>query len=603
MNLFNNDVGCAMRTLNPARMAPPGGSGFLCPICPKGHESSYARPAFAAWALALLFSLFPHFAFAHGGEDHGDEAKAPVSLSASGPQLELKSPDVELLGTLQDGKLTVYADRYATNEPILNATIELESNGRKLQLLATIDGSYTATADWLKQPGKHEIMVSLEANSLQDLLIGTLLVPALSPELHGRSWLDYGKWAAGGIAGVIVLLVLFSLIRRRKGAAAALVLPVFAAFLLGGHSHPGFANGGEDHSEKPKTPAVSGVPATPANSGIPAAGASPVRLPDGSIFVPKPVQRLLGLRTVLGEPRDIANTVELNGHITADPNFSGRAQSSQSGRIAAPGGGFPAIGMKVSKGQILAYIEPAASSIEKGNQEAQLAELASNLGLAEQRAEHLGQLVGSLPQKEIDAARAEAASLRARKAAVAGSLFQREALRAPVSGVISQADVVAGQVVEAREVLFEIVDPARLWVEAIAYDTALSGQVAGASAMTASNQPLTLAFIGQSYQLREQALPMQFAVKPPLPTLSVGQPVKVFVQTKRAIRGIPVPQGSVMKNSSGETIVWVHVSAERFVPQKVKIQAVDANTVAVLEGLRDGDRVVTQGAALLTQIR
>ena len=564
-------------------------------------------PAFAAWALALLFSLLPPAAFAHGGEDHGDEAKAPVGLSASGPQLELKSPDVELSGVLQDGKLTVYADRYATNEPILNAKIELESNGRKLLMLPAKDGSYTAAADWLKQPGKHEIVVSVEAVGLQDLLIGTLQVPGLKPAVQARSWLDYGKWAAGGIAGVIALLVLFKLMRRRKGAAAALALPVFAAFLLGGHSNPGFAHGDEDHGDKPKVPAaaaaVSGLPAAPATSGIPAAGTSPVRLPDGSVFAPKPVQRLLDIRTAPGEPRDIAKTVELNGRIIADPNFSGRAQSSQSGRISAPAGGFPAIGMKVSKGQILAYIEPAASSIDKGNQQAQLAELGSNLGLAERRAARLEQLVGSLPQREIDAARAEAASLKARKTAVAGSLFQREALRAPVSGVVSQAGVVAGQVVEAREVLFEIVDPARLWVEAVAYDTALSGQVAGASAMTAGNQPLTLAFIGQSYQLREQALPMQFAVKPPLPTLSVGQPVKVFVQTRQILRGIPVPQGSVMKNSSGETIVWVHASAERFVPKKVKVQAVDANTVAVLEGLHDGDRVVTQGAALLTQIR
>lgn len=563
-------------------------------------------PAFTAWTLALLFSLLPPVAFAGGGDDHshGPEVSVPVAASAtSGERLELKSPDVELLGILSDGKLTVYADRYASNEPILNAKIELESNGRKLQLMATKDGAYAAAADWLKQPGKHEIVVSVEAVGLQDLLIGTLQVPGLKPTVQARSWLDYGKWAAGGIAVVIVLLVLFKRMRRRKGAAAALVLPVFAAFLLGGHSNPGFAHGDEDHSEKPKTPAVGGVPAAPANSGIPAASASPVRLPDGSIFVPKPAQRLLGIRTVLGEPRDIAKTVEINGQISVDPNFSGRVQSSQSGRIAAPGGGFPAIGRKVSKGQILAYIEPAANSIEKGNQQAQLAELASNLGLAERRAQRLQQLVGSLPQKEIDAARAEVTSLRARKAAVSGSLFQREALRAPVSGVISQAGVVAGQVVEAREVLFEIVDPARLWVEAVAYDTTLSGQVAGASGMTAGNQPLTLAFIGQSYQLREQALPMQFAVKPPLPILSVGQPVKVFVQTRQAIRGIPVPQGSVMKNSSGETIVWVHASAERFMPKKVKVQAVDANTVAVLEGLHDGDRVVTQGAALLTQIR
>jgi hypothetical protein len=35
----------------------------------------------------------------------------------------------------------------------------------------------------------------------------------------------------------------------------------------------------------------------------------------------------------------------------------------------------------------------------------------------------------------------------------------------------------------------------------------------------------------------------------------------------------------------------------------VKVQPVDANTIAVLDGLHDGDRVVTQGAALLAQMR
>lgn len=577
MNVFN-DAGCAMRTVNPVRMA---------------HHT------FAAWALALLFSLLPLSAFAHGGEEHGDEAKAAVSLPASGPRLELKSPDVELLGMLHDGKLTLYVDRYASNEPIRNARIELESNGRKVQAQAEKDGSYTAAADWLRQPGKHEVMASVEADGLEDLLIGSLEVPGTKPEALGRTWLDDAKWAAGGIAAAILLAVLFKFLRRRNGVAATVLLPLFAAFLLGGHSNAGFAHGDEDHGDKPKA-----APTAVAVNNVPAAAqASPVRLPDGSLFAPKPVQRLLGIRTVLGEPRDIAKTVELNGHISADPNFSGRVQSSQSGRIAAPAGGFPTLGMKVSKGHILAYIEPAASNIEKGNQQAQLAELSSNLGLAERRAERLEQLAGSLPQKEIDAARAEAVSLKARKAAVAASLFQREALRAPVSGVISRADVVAGQVVEAREILFEVMDPSRLRVEAVAYDTALAGQVAGASGMTAGNQPLALAFIGLSHQLREQALPMQFAVKPPFPPLSVGQPMKVLVQIKQAIRGIPVPQGSVMKNSSGETIVWVHASAERFVPQRVKVQPLDANTVAVVEGLHDGDRVVTQGAALLSQVR
>ena len=592
MNVFN--IGFSQSfALSPEHVEGSNG----CVVRQAHHE----RPRSTAFILALVLMLLPLFTFAGGGDDHshGDEAKVPIAATAaSGARLELKSPDVELLGILHDGKLTLYVDRYASNEPIRNARIELESNGRKVRAQAEKDGSYTAAADWLRRPGKHEVVASVEADGLEDLLIGALEVPGTKPEALGRTWLDDAKWAAGGVAAAILLAVLFKFLLRRKGVAASALLPLFAAFLLGGYGNPSFAHGDEDHGDKPHA-----APAGAASNVPAAAQAAPVRLPDGSVFVPKPVQRLLGIRTVLGEPRDIALTVELNGHVSADPNFSGRVQSGQSGRIAAPVGGFPTLGMKVSKGQILAYIEPAASNIEKGNQQAQLAELSSNLGLAERRAERLEQLVGSLPQKEIEAARAEAGSLKARKAAVAASLFQREALRAPVSGVISRADVVAGQVVEAREILFEVMDPSRLRVEAVAYDTALAGQVAGASGMTAGNQPLALAFIGLSHQLREQALPMQFAVKPPLPTLSVGQPVKVFVQTKQAIRGIPVPQVSVMKNSNGESIVWLHASAEHFVPQKVKVQPLDGNTVAVLDGLHDGDRVVTQGAALLSQIR
>ena len=61
--------------------------------------------------------------------------------------------------------------------------------------------------------------------------------------------------------------------------------------------------------------------------------------------------------------------------------------------------------------------------------------------------------------KEIEAARAEAQSLQQRERSIGASLATREALVAPVSGVIAGAEVLAGQVVEARDVLFEVVDP------------------------------------------------------------------------------------------------------------------------------------------------
>jgi multidrug efflux pump subunit AcrA (membrane-fusion protein) len=378
-------------------------------------------------------------------------------------------------------------------------------------------------------------------------------------------------------------------------------LPLTAALLAGG---PGAAraHGDEDHGEPRAAPekAVT-LPAPPVPGG--GAQASPTRLPDGSVFVPKATQRLLGLRTRLVEIREVPQTAELKGHVVPDPNASGRVQAAQAGRVGPGPRGFPYLGQQVKKGEVLAYLSPVAGAIERGNQTARLAELASALAIAEKKVERYAQLEGSVPRKEIDAARAELQSLQARRDAVAASLHQREALSAPVSGVVSASTVSAGQVVEAREVLFEIVDPQRLWVEAVAYDMSLNGQITGATGVGVSGQPVKLTYLGAGYQLREQALPVQFRINPPLPPISVGEKIKLFVETRDRVRGFPLPQGAVTRSASGEAIAWVHVSAERFVPRRVQTVALDAANVAVAGGLQAGERVVTGGAALLAQVR
>ena len=50
-------------------------------------------------------------------------------------------------------------------------------------------------------------------------------------------------------------------------------------------------------------------------------------------------------------------------------------------------------------------------------------------------------------------------------------------------------------------------------------------------------------------------------------------------------------------------MVWVHTEAERFVARRVRPQSLDANNVAIAEGLEEGDRVVIQGTDLLSQVR
>lgn len=335
-----------------------------------------------------------------------------------------------------------------------------------------------------------------------------------------------------------------------------------------------------------------------------AAGNAPKRQPDGSVFLPKTSQRQLAVRTVVAESKAVPQTVELSGRVLMDANAGGRVQPTQAGRIEAGPHGLPQLGQAVRKGQVLAVVRSSAGAIERANQQAQSAELAAQLELARRRVARLDQLEGTVPQKDIEAARADVASLQQRVAAVRGSVSATEVLTAPISGVISAANVVAGQVVDARDLLFEIVDPSRLVVEALAFDVSLVSGVAAASATPAVGVSVPLRFAGAGRAQREGAIPLRFQTQGTSNVpLAVNQAVKVLVHTRTLVQGVPVPAASVVKNPSNQEIVWVHTAAETFVPRPVRTAPLDGASVSVVDGLKAGERVVTQGASLVNQVR
>lgn len=371
---------------------------------------------------------------------------------------------------------------------------------------------------------------------------------------------------------------------------ATLAGVIATAFSLAAH-----AGAGHDHDHE-----------TP-----PAASADgPRRLPDGSVFLPKVTQRQLAVRTVVTEHKALPQSFELAGRVVMDPNAGGKVQPMAAGRMEPGPKGLPSLGQAVRKGDILAFVRPSAGALERANQVALAAELRSAAALAEKRLGRLKQLEGTVPRKDIEAAEAEAASARERLAAIGGSLSATEALTAPVSGVIAASNVVAGQVVDAREVLFEIVDPGRLRVEAVAHDAALAANIAAATARASSGESIALEFVGAGRTLREQAVPIQFRTRagkdgglPALTTLAVGQPLKVVVQTRTTVDGVAVPASAIVKSPSNQDIVWVHDSAERFLQRPVRHVPLDASAVTVIQGLKGGERVVVQGAPLVNQVR
>ncbi|WP_194725170.1 efflux RND transporter periplasmic adaptor subunit [Noviherbaspirillum malthae] len=325
------------------------------------------------------------------------------------------------------------------------------------------------------------------------------------------------------------------------------------------------------------------------------------RLPDGSVNVPKQAQRRMSIRTLMAEEAEHPLTVELNGRVGIDPNAGGRVQAPFAGRIEPGPKGLPVAGQRVEKGQVLLHLRPTAGAIERGNQQAQLVEIQSSRRLAEQRVKRLESLEGTVPQKEIEAARAELASLTGRERAVSRSVAGNEAITSPASGIVATANVLNGQIVETRDVLFEIVDPNRMIVEAVTTDVSLAGRIMNAS--LAGSEGVELTYLGSARSLRDGALPVTFRANAKNVPLAVGQPVTVVAKLTDKVKGIALPAEAVVRNQNNESIVWIKSGSERFIAQPVEFKPLDAKTVVVVKGLSPENRVVVSGTALINQIR
>jgi membrane fusion protein, heavy metal efflux system len=351
------------------------------------------------------------------------------------------------------------------------------------------------------------------------------------------------------------------------------------------------AHEGHDHGDEKKA--------------LPNLGNTPQRLPDGTVFLPKTAQRQIGVRTLPVAGEQVPRTLELPGKVIMDPQRGGRVQAMIAGRIEAAGPqGLPVAGQRVRRGEVLARVVPSAGQLERAGQAAQVAELKAARQLAERRLARLQELSDTVPRREIEAAESDVLSLNGRIAALGDGLAGRDALLAPVDGVIAASNAVLGQVVEARELVFEIVAPDSLHVEALAYETFDLGAVAAAS-LAVGEQSLALQLVGASRRLREQALPLVFASRATGAglRLPLGQPVKLQVALRETLTGLPLPQRVLVRSPANETMVWVKTAPERFAPRPVRTQPLDGARVLVVSGLVAGERVVVDGAALLNQIR
>lgn len=166
---------------------------------------------------------------AHG--PNGEHLDAPANAVGGPmlPRLEANSDLFELVAELADGQLRIYVDRYASNEPVTDASVEVESgNFKALATYQAVQGYYLLAApDFLKAlgtPDEHSLVFTVLAGDDTDLLNGILDTRgADAGNGHGHGHSHALEWAAWGFGGLLATgLVVVALRRRQRMQAGGL---------------------------------------------------------------------------------------------------------------------------------------------------------------------------------------------------------------------------------------------------------------------------------------------------------------------------------------------------------------------------------------------
>lgn len=536
---------------------------------------------FTAALLAAAFALTTSPVSAHSGHDHGDEPAAPpITITQPGYGADGTAFQA-VLAPEPGGTTLLYLADADTNAPIIGAAIEAEAAGwQGVGEPTGTQGVYRLA--WSPPPEGADVTLLILADGLDDLiLIPRIAAPTASqPDAAAAAnpWVGWGAFAAAGV-GALAGIVLLT--RRRKVAAAALAALMMAA------SGEALAHAGHDHGD--------------------AAEATVIAAPGTAISMTKATQFLLGIRTARVEPREAADTHRVLGRVVPDPAGFAKVQPSQAARVVAdPAFPLPVPGQRVTRGQVLVVLEPTLTSVERSDTRASLYRVESEIAIQERDLARQETLGGVLPAKTIETTRIRLAQLRREKAQIAGTALGRDLVAAPVDGVVTDVHVVPGEVVAPDNVMIEIVDPARLRVEAVIHDLAAAGRISGAKAATRMlpDEVFSLALLGVSPRIdaRDQGIHALFQVaSEQAPRLRLGLPIDVYLATGATRMATSVPRDAVTE-LGGRRVVFVRLAPETFEARPVFVRQI-VGQLAEIDGVAPGERVVIQGVDQMRSVR
>jgi len=176
-------------------------------------------------------------------------------------------------------------------------------------------------------------------------------------------------------------------------------------------------------------------------------------------------------------------------------------------------------------------------------------------------------------------------------------------LYAPMNGVITKKDVVMGHRLQEGDMPYEITDLSEVWVLADAYESDLArlrlGMTATLSLQAYPNQRFKgrVIFIDPVLDPKTRTAKIRLEFPNPAGELRPEMFGEVTLQSPPR-QGLKIPADAVI-DSGTRKVVFVAIGEGKFEPREVKLGAVSNDTIEVIAGLIDGERVVTRANFLI----
>jgi membrane fusion protein (multidrug efflux system) len=300
-----------------------------------------------------------------------------------------------------------------------------------------------------------------------------------------------------------------------------------------------------------------------------------------------------------------------SARVTAGPRLSGTLQPRDSATVVAEVGGTVSMvnvseGQSVSRGSVLAVISDETASAAARNAQTAVQSAQTAVAVARRDLDRATTLAGAgaVPRRDIDVARAQVAQAQSQLAQAQTQSTQarervgNQRIEAGLSGVVSQKNVSAGDVVAPGSPLFTIVDLGTLQLEASVTSDAVAALQPGAAVDVEVRGFTGERFRGTIMRIAPTVDPATGQVRVYIHITNQGRRLVggLFAEgtvTTVARNGLIIPIAAVDETAGNPAVTRIRNGVTERVTVQLGVRNEAEGTVEVLSGLSEGDRVLT----------